>query len=76
MAGRILEELPVARHRPDPYDVAVGLDVAEGAVQVVDVDEVLRRGEPELQGEPCGSCANCHSQVHGSNHPSGVKLMR
>jgi len=38
----------VARHRPDPYDVAVGLDVAEGAVQVVDVDEVLRRGEPEL----------------------------
>jgi len=23
-----------------------------------------------------GSCVNCHSQVHGSNHPSGVKLMR
>ena len=23
-----------------------------------------------------GSCLNCHSQVHGSNHPSGVKLMR
>ena len=23
-----------------------------------------------------GSCINCHSQVHGSNHPSGVKLMR
>jgi DmsE family decaheme c-type cytochrome len=23
-----------------------------------------------------GSCTNCHSQVHGSNHPSGVKLMR
>lgn len=22
------------------------------------------------------SCANCHSQVHGSNHPSGAKLMR
>lgn len=22
------------------------------------------------------SCANCHTQVHGSNHPSGVKLMR
>ena len=22
------------------------------------------------------SCANCHSKVHGSNHPSGVKLMR
>lgn len=22
------------------------------------------------------SCLNCHSQVHGSNHPSGSKLMR
>lgn len=21
-------------------------------------------------------CANCHSQVHGSNHPSGARLMR
>jgi hypothetical protein len=23
-----------------------------------------------------GSCTNCHSKVHGSNHPSGSKLMR
>jgi len=23
-----------------------------------------------------GGCTNCHSQMHGSNHPSGVKLMR
>ena len=23
-----------------------------------------------------GSCLNCHRQVHGSNHPSGLKLMR
>jgi DmsE family decaheme c-type cytochrome len=23
-----------------------------------------------------GSCVNCHSQVHGSNHPSGARLMR
>lgn len=22
------------------------------------------------------SCANCHTQVHGSNHPAGAKLMR
>jgi predicted CXXCH cytochrome family protein len=22
------------------------------------------------------SCSNCHSQVHGSNHPSGVKFHR
>lgn len=23
-----------------------------------------------------GSCINCHSEIHGSNNPSGVKLMR
>lgn len=23
-----------------------------------------------------GNCLNCHPQVHGSNHPSGAKLMR
>jgi DmsE family decaheme c-type cytochrome len=23
-----------------------------------------------------GGCTNCHSQVHGSNHPSGAKLLR
>jgi DmsE family decaheme c-type cytochrome len=23
-----------------------------------------------------GSCTNCHAKVHGSNHPSGSKLMR
>jgi DmsE family decaheme c-type cytochrome len=23
-----------------------------------------------------GSCLNCHTQVHGSNHPSGARLMR
>ena len=28
---------------------------------------------PYLLGQ---SCMNCHSQVHGSNHPSGSKLMR
>jgi hypothetical protein len=22
------------------------------------------------------NCQNCHSQVHGSNHPSGVSLQR
>ncbi len=37
------------------------------------------RGLPS--GAPSGfllgqSCMNCHSQVHGSNHPSGTKLMR
>lgn len=23
-----------------------------------------------------GSCTNCHSQVHGSNHPAGARLLR
>jgi len=23
-----------------------------------------------------GSCTNCHTQIHGSNHPSGARLMR
>jgi len=40
------------------------------------------RGEESLASKTpsgfllAGSCTNCHSQVHGSNHPSGVKLMR
>ena len=25
---------------------------------------------------PAQICMNCHAQVHGSNHPSGSKLMR
>lgn len=25
---------------------------------------------------PLHSCANCHSRVHGSNHPSGARLLR
>lgn len=25
---------------------------------------------------PLRSCANCHSRVHGSNHPSGARLLR
>jgi DmsE family decaheme c-type cytochrome len=40
---------------------------------------------PSLANTPAGapsnilslrSCTNCHSQVHGSNHPSGAALMR
>jgi DmsE family decaheme c-type cytochrome len=42
---------------------------------------VARTGAGLPGGSPSGfllgeSCMNCHSQVHGSNHPSGVKLMR
>jgi DmsE family decaheme c-type cytochrome len=42
---------------------------------------VARTGAGLPSGTPSafllgGSCTNCHSQVHGSNDPSGVKLMR
>ncbi len=42
---------------------------------------VARTGAGLPGGNPsafvlAGSCTNCHSQVHGSNDPSGVKLMR
>jgi DmsE family decaheme c-type cytochrome len=36
-------------------------------------------GLPPLGASPMllgGSCLNCHSQIHGSNHPSGAGLMR
>jgi DmsE family decaheme c-type cytochrome len=42
---------------------------------------VARTGAGLPGGNPsgfllAGSCLNCHSQIHGSNDPSGVKLMR
>ncbi len=42
---------------------------------------VARTGAGLPGGSPsgfllAGACINCHSQVHGSNDPSGVKLMR
>lgn len=40
-----------------------------------DADGLPSPGAPSqyLLGQ---NCMNCHSQVHGSNHPSGAKLMR
>lgn len=48
-----------------------------------------QQGHPSIPQQPGGlarempsqfllgqNCMNCHSQVHGSNHPSGSKLMR
>ena len=48
-----------------------------------------REGHPSVPGLPAslpggapsasllaGGCVNCHSQVHGSNHPSGRRLTR
>jgi DmsE family decaheme c-type cytochrome len=42
---------------------------------------VARTGSQLAGGTPSAfllgrNCLNCHVQVHGSNHPSGVKLMR
>ncbi|MGZ8259496.1 MAG: cytochrome c3 family protein, partial [Caldimonas sp.] len=44
----------------------------------------LARTSQSLPGGPAGgaiflvngACMNCHSQVHGSNHPAGARLMR
>lgn len=33
-------------------------------------------GRPDSAFNKNRSCANCHSQIHGSNHPSGINLMR
>jgi hypothetical protein len=33
----------------------------------------VRNGSPRIIGR---GCVNCHSQVHGSNHPSGQALIR
>ncbi|ROQ20731.1 DmsE family decaheme c-type cytochrome [Marinimicrobium koreense] len=42
---------------------------------------IAQTGERLPEGRPSaallgGSCTNCHSQVHGSNHPSGRNLSR
>jgi hypothetical protein len=33
-------------------------------------------GGPVVSSLALGNCMNCHSQVHGSNHPSGSTLTR
>ena len=33
-------------------------------------------GGPSVAALALGNCMNCHSQVHGSNHPSGATLTR
>jgi DmsE family decaheme c-type cytochrome len=41
--------------------------------------QLTGQGLPDASPSPfviAGACLNCHAQVHGSNHPSGVKLMR
>jgi len=48
---------------------------SEGHASFTDGSNALPAGNPSafLLGR---SCANCHSQVHGSNHPSGSRLQR
>ncbi|HEY8153936.1 MAG TPA: DmsE family decaheme c-type cytochrome [Myxococcota bacterium] len=43
------------------------------------VNPVNPAAQPQLQGDRrvvAGSCLNCHSEIHGSNHPSGVRWTR
>ncbi|PLY17230.1 MAG: cystathionine beta-synthase [Sedimenticola sp.] len=42
--------------------------------RVMDLDALAEVGEGRFIA--AGSCMNCHSKVHGSNHPSGVGLSR
>jgi DmsE family decaheme c-type cytochrome len=46
-----------------------------GHPSIVNTPQGLPGGSPSayLLG---GGCLNCHSQIHGSNHPSGRALMR
>jgi hypothetical protein len=38
-----------------------------------DKDEITTKKSNRMFGR---SCVNCHSNIHGSNHPSGQFLMR
>ena len=75
MAWRTLTVLPLA--------VAVVLFALAGAgshLQSLNPAASLHEltyGAPAQQEALLGrSCSNCHTQVHGSNHPSGVQLTR
>ena len=61
------------RHRP-PFPCQQGHQSA-GHPSVPGVPSALPGGTPSSTVLASG-CMNCHSQVHGSNHPSGRRLTR
>ena len=57
----------------------VGSQVLYGAVLYGSLLAYGAEGVPSAGANPNvlgKNCLNCHSQVHGSNHPSGAALMR
>jgi hypothetical protein len=48
---------------------------SQGHPAVPGLPSALPGGAPTATALAAG-CANCHSQVHGSNHPSGSTLTR
>jgi DmsE family decaheme c-type cytochrome len=48
----------------------------QGHPSVVNSPQGLAGGSAPSAFLLVGGCVNCHSQVHGSNHPSGRALMR
>lgn len=57
----------------DPISADVGTCSAPDGCHVNSEISHGGRVTPNMLGK---NCLNCHSQIHGSNHPSGVKLMR
>lgn len=47
-----------------------------GHPSIVNTPQGLAGGRSPSTFLVAGGCVNCHSQVHGSNHPSGRNLMR
>ena len=55
--------------------VQSGANLASGAVTTLNGNQQLGALAPRQQLGARG-CINCHSMVHGSNHPGGAKFMR
>ena len=51
----------------------IGTQGARHVRRFLDFDDPDIKRRRFIVGE---SCMNCHSQIHGSNHPSGINLMR
>jgi DmsE family decaheme c-type cytochrome len=52
-----------------------GANLPNGNVTTIDGQQPLGSQAPPSQGNGRG-CTNCHSLIHGSNHPAGAKFQR